>query len=357
MTSQGETLAKNSVLGEKPDNAALREDFYNRASTENLAPLWTVLAGMVPREPTTRAVPTLWPYDRVRPYLLEATDLIGTVEAERRVLILENPALPHEAKITGSMYAGLQVILPGERAHAHRHAAAALRFVMEGTGGWTAVNNEKTEMHPGDFVVTPSWTWHEHGNDGNGPVVWLDGLDIHIVNLLDTGFREDNHEQPHLAERPFEASMFEAGMNLLPMDADRTRHTSPIFNYTYAKSREALHGASRFRDIDPARGFMMRYVNPLNGDWAMATVATWLQLLPKGNATAPYRSTDGTIMVVVEGRGHSVVAGKRIDWKPQDVFAIPAWSEVTHHPDEETVMFGASDRATQEKLGLWRERR
>lgn len=339
------------------DTTAERENFYMRAADARLAPLWKALKGLVPSEPATSALPVSWKYDEVRPFLVEACSLIGTAEAERRVLMLENPGIPTGGKITGSLYAGLQIIQPGETAPPHRHAASALRFIIEGEAGWTAVAGERTMMKPGDFVVTPAWEWHDHGNDGAGPVVWLDCLDVHIVNLLDCGFREDPHQRGELAERPAGASVFEYGMNLLPMDADGSRLTSPIFNYPYARTREALAGLRRSRPIDPWTGYKLRYSNPVNGDWAIATIATWMQLLPAGFETAPLRSTDGSVLVVVQGSGHSMVGGTRIAWSQGDVIAVPAWTWVTHHGTSEAVLFGASDRATQEKLGLWREQR
>ena len=335
---------------------AERQLFYERARVAHLAPLWEVLRGLVTREPQTPALPAQWRFADVRPYLLEAAQLIGTAEAERRVLVLENPGLPGESRITRSLYAGLQIVLPGETAPAHRHMAAALRFVIEGHGGRTSVDGETTVMHPGDFIVTPSWAWHEHANVGDEPVIWLDGLDIHLVNLMDTSFREDEHECPPLPRRPNDASWLETGLNLLPIDIDRSRITSPLFNYPYQRTREALDGLSRLRAPHPVHGHKMRYTHPLNGDWAMPTIATWAQCLPAGFDTAPAHSTDGTLLVVVEGRGHSVIGGQRFDWGPKDVLVVPSWCPVSHHAAEESVLFGASDRATQEKLGLWRER-
>ena len=299
----------------------------------------------------------MWRFGDVRPFLLEAAELIGTEEAERRVLMLENPGLPGEAKITRSLYAGLQIIKPGEFAPRHRHTASALRFIIQGTGGWTSVDGERTYMEPGDFVVTPSWTWHEHGNEGSEPVIWLDGLDIHIVNLLDAGFRQDHADHPAPAERNTGISNCTFGLNMLPVDCDRTATTSPLFNYSYARSRQALHDHSRGAACDPHFGYRLRYANPLNGDWAIPTIATWLQLLPKGLQTTRVRSTDGTIFVVVEGRGRSVIAGTSIDWAKGDIFVVPSWSEVRHEAIDEAVLFGASDRVVQEKLGLWRELR
>ncbi|MGK2909485.1 MAG: gentisate 1,2-dioxygenase [Sphingobium sp.] len=340
-----------------PRKEGALEDFYVRADRLGLSPLWLSLAGLVPAEPKSPAVPSIWRYADTRPYLIEASSLIGTEEAERRVLMLENAALRGEAKITRSLYAGLQIIQPGEVAHRHRHAASALRFIIEGQGGWTSVDGERTYMEPGDFVVTPSWTWHEHGNEGTGAVVWLDGLDVHIVNLLDASFRQDQDDAPAPPQRLTGASERQFGANMLPVNCNRNRITSPLFNYPYAKAREALSGLARDMPCDSHFGYRLRYSNPLNGDWAIATIATWMQLFPTGFRTADYRSTDGTLFVVVEGAGRSNIGGVSLQWTKGDVFVVPSW--VTHHHEmfEESVLFGASDRAVQEKLGLWREHR
>ena len=149
--------------------------------------------------------------------------------------------------------------------------------------------------------------------------------------------------------------MAEAGANLLPIDHRHRGQTSPIFNYPYARTRESLDRLSRFRPINEWHGHKMRYVNPLTGGWAMPTLATCMQLLPKGFETRPYRSTDSTVFVAVEGRGHSIVAGQRFDWEPHDIFVVPSWSHVTHHAGEESTLFSYSDRAVQEKLDLLRE--
>lgn len=97
---------------------------------------------------------------------MQAGAVITAEEAVRRVLVLENPGPPGKSSTTPNLYAGLQLILRGEIAPSHRHTQSALRFVIEGKGAWTAVNGEQTTMHPGDFIITPSWTWHDHGSPG-----------------------------------------------------------------------------------------------------------------------------------------------------------------------------------------------
>jgi gentisate 1,2-dioxygenase len=332
-----------------------RSDFYARAGQQHLAPLWRVLHGLVTETPVPRCVPAHWRYSEVRPYVMEACGLISTEEAERRVMVFENPGLPGQSRITQSLFSGFQIILPGEIAPAHRHVASALRFIIEGKDAYTAVGGERTMMEPGDFVITPSWTWHDHGNLGTEPMIWLDGLDMHIVNLFAASFREGYPGKVHPTDRPEGAAMAEAGSNLLPVDQVYGTQTSPIFNYPYRRTREALDKLSRFREINAWHGHKMRYVNPVNGGWAMPTIATWMQLLPKGFATRPYRSTDSTVFVVVEGSGSSTVGDQVYTWGPHDLFVVPSWTKVTHSAASDAVLFSYSDRAVQDKFDLLRE--
>jgi len=332
-----------------------RLDFYARAGEQHLAPLWRVLGGLVPETPKPKSVPAIWKYAAVRPYLMEACKLIGAAEAERRVMVLENPGLPGQSRICESLFAGLQIILPGEIAPAHRHAASALRFIIEGKNAWTAVAGERTMMEPGDFVITPSMTWHDHGSRSDAPMVWLDGLDMHIVNLLSASFRDGYPEKEHPLTRPERAAEWEFGANLVPVNSAHGSQTSPIFNYPYGKTREALDGLARIREPDPWHAHKMKYINPVNGGWAMPTLSTWMQLIPKGFKTAAYRSTDSAIFTVVEGKGRSHIGKQRFDWGPHDIFIAPSWIPHAHEAAEDAVIFIYSDRVVQEKLDLFRE--
>jgi gentisate 1,2-dioxygenase len=344
-------------MDEAPVRTPEREEFYRELVPHNMAPLWEVLRALVTREPQTPCVPALWRYDAVRPYLMRAGALISAKEAERRVLILENPALAGKASITHTLYAGLQLILPGEVAAAHRHTQSALRFVLEGEGAFTAVDGERTYMKPGDFVITPSWTWHDHGNDSDAPMVWLDGLDIPLVALLDASFMEPGNAEQQMVTRPPGDSLARFGAGLLPVDWRPTTKTSPVFNYPYERTRDALETLKRSAEWDPCQGLKLRYVNPATGDYAMPTMATFMQLLPKGFAGASYRSTDGTVYVCVEGQGETRVGGESFAWGPRDVFVVPSWARYSHQAGHDSVLFSFSDRPVQEKLGLWREER
>lgn len=289
--------------------------------------------------------------------MLEAAGLITAEEAERRVLILENPGLRGQSKITTSLYAGIQLVMPGEVAPAHRHSQSALRVILEGKGAHTTVDGERTVMAPGDFVITPSMTWHDHGNASGEPIFWLDGLDIPMVQFFDASFAEGfGEEQQPITRQPGD-SFARFGHNLLPVDLKRATQVSPVFNYPYEHTREALETMKKRNEWDSCHGLKLRYANPVSGDYAMPTIGTFIQLLPKRFHTSQYRSTDATVFVPIEGRGRSRVGDQVFEWKPKDIFVVPSWHWVSHEADEETVMFSCSDRPVQEKLDFFRDDR
>ena len=344
-------------MQQTPRDTPERRAFYEKIDKSNMTALWTVLSSLITPEPKSACRPFLWRFAEIRTAMMEAGKLITAKEAERRVLILENPGLRGQSKITTSLYGGVQLVMPGEVAPAHRHSQSALRFVLEGAGAYTAVNGEKTHMQVGDFVITPSQAWHDHGNATDQPMFWIDGLDIPLIQFLDASFLEhlDQDEQP--ISRPEGDALARYGANMLPEGRQARSVTSPIFNYPYARSREALEHMRRSGEWDACHGLKMRYINPETGDHAMPTIGTFLQLLPKGFKTSRYRSTDATVFSCVEGRGRTRVGDTVLEWGPKDIFVAPSWKPVVHEADADAVLFSFSDRPVHEKLGVWREDR
>jgi gentisate 1,2-dioxygenase len=340
----------------KPETSEERREFYARLEKKNTTPLWETLAQLFPPEPRPACVPTFWNYaDDIRPLLLEAGRLITAKEATRRVLVLENPGIRGTQQITQSLYAGIQCILPGEIAPTHRHTASAIRFVIEGSGAYTAVDGERTTMHPGDFILTPSWTFHDHGNPSDAPCMWIDGLDFPIVNMLDTAFGEGYPEELQPVSKKEGDALLRYGANMLPVEHRPQRPSSPIFNYPYSRTREALDGLHRNGPVDPCQGIKMQYVDPATGGYPMPTIAAFMQLLPASFRGKAHRSTDSTIYSVVEGHGRTRIGTTTFDWKEHDIFVIPSWHAVSHEADTESVIFSFSDRPIQKTLGFWRE--
>jgi len=329
-----------------------RAHFYNEIGALNMKPLWERVMRL---KPGTAAVPAIWRWAEVRPLLMHACELITAKEAERRVLMLENPALEGTTFITTTLFAGLQAILPGEIAPTHRHTPNALRFIVEGEGAYTAIDGERAMMKPGDFIVTPGWTWHDHGNVGTKPVVWLDGLDIAFANIMGAHFREDYPEESQRLSKPDGHSAARYGANLLPLDQGSQGHASPILSYPYERTRAALEQLAKDAEPHPSHGWKLRYANPATGGHAFSTMAVFMQWLPKRFAGGKYQSTDGTVFCVVEGKGSVEFSETQFDFAPRDVFVVPAWEPYRLKARADCVIFSYSDRAAQEALGFWRE--
>jgi gentisate 1,2-dioxygenase len=323
-------IMTSSTFHSKPETSDARREFYQRLGKYNAAPLWEVLGEIVGAKPNPASVPALWRYDELRPFLMESGELITAREAERRVLMLENPGFRGLSRITQSVYAGLQLVLPGEFTDSHRHAACALRFIMEGEGAYTAVDGERATMHFGDLILTASWTFHDHGNPGDVPVVWLDGLDIPIVNFFDSSFAE------HLPDEATQTSV---------------HSSSPSFAFPYGPAREALF---QNKSLHPCHGHKIEYLNA-TGASVTATLGAFLQRLPSGFRGAAYRSTDSTVYCVAEGQGTSRIGDRSFEWAARDIFVVPSWYPVSHEASEDSVLFSFSDRPVQKALGLWRE--
>ncbi len=346
---------ETTTLYPKPETSAEREEFYQRLDQKSSAPLWQSLGELIPPEPHTQCIPAIWRYEEMRPLLMEAGRLITAHEAARRVLVLENPGVRGASRITQSLYSGFQLVLPGEITPTHRHTASALRFVIESKAGYTAVDGERTTMQPGDFILTPSWTFHDHGNPGDTPVVWLDGLDIPIVNLFDTSFAGHYTEEIQPVTKKEGDALVRYGANMLPVDYEPNGLAAPVFNYPYSRSREALERLYRNGPVHPSHGVKMQYINPATGGSPMPTIGAFLQLLPAGFRGTASRSTDATVYCVAEGGGLSRVGESSFEWRKNDVFVVPSWYPVSHEAQGDAVLFSFSDRPVQKVLGLWRE--
>ena len=341
------------------DQRSQLDALYRQMEPEGLYPLWEKLSALVLPQPDSPAKAHKWSYDRARQYLLRAGDLISAKEAERRVLILENPGLPGQSAITPSLYAGLQLILPDEIAPAHKHSQCALRFVMEGEGAYTSVDGEKAVMRAFDLVLTPGGQWHDHGNPSGKPMIWLDGLDIPTVRHFDASFAEHYPEDQYPEQAPPGDSLNRYGRNMRPLkghSADRRPAQQPLFHYPYAEWRPALDAlAASGAAPDPHVGHALEFLNPVNGGPIMATISAHVRLLPAGFETRDRRSTDGTVFVVVEGEGEALVEGETIALKPRDLLVVPSWKALRFKAASRLVLFGYSDKACQEKLNLYRE--
>ena len=356
-TTKQPALKTNGRPGPKHNIDAMRDAYYDRISKFGMAPLWKVMKSVVTKEPVTRCAPVVWHYDDVKSLVMESGGLISAEEAQRRVLVLENPSLRGESRATNTLFAGIQMILPGEVAPAHRHVSSAIRFVLDGEGAYTSVEGEKAFMSPGDFVITANWAPHDHGNPSKKPMLWLDVLDFPAVNFFEASFADypDEKDKMQNTTRGDGDSVAFYASGVLPDGAPVHLNRSPVINYTYARTRPVLDRLKRAGEVDRSHGARVRYANPINGGPVLPTMGASLALLPKGFKGEKYRATDGTIFVCTEGGGTTTVEDQVLEWGPNDVFVVPPWKRYSHHAPKESVLFSISDRPAQEALGIWRE--
>jgi gentisate 1,2-dioxygenase len=348
-------MAKVTGIGSTRDQA-LPEAYSEALERRSLGPLWTALHALIPPERGSRAIPHCWRWAELRPLLLEAARLVEMERAERRVLALCNPGLGGAYAITSTLFAGLQIILPGEAAPSHHHTPAALRLIVEGQGAFTTVEGVKCGMEPGDLIITPPMRWHDHGHEGTEPVVWLDGLDIPLVRGFDASWgspmrsAKDPSTVTDSSQDEFTAS------GLVPRVSRYEEIGYPQIRWPWRTVRPAL---ARMAETAPAwQAVVLRYVNPKTGAPPLATMGAEAHWLRPGEATRPERATASRVYQVVEGRGQSRIGEAVLAWEPGDTFVAPPWHWIAHHNGSSSApacLFQFNDEPAVRALGLWQE--
>jgi gentisate 1,2-dioxygenase len=298
-----------------------------QASDLGASALWAA-TNRPPREPAPAAIPFVWKYAALRSLLLRAAELISAEEAQRRVLRLDNPGL-ESGRTTDTLFAGLQCILAGERAPAHRHTPFALRLVLEGTGAYTSVDGERLWMEPGDLILTPSWRYHDHGKIGDGPMIWLDGLDIPLFRFMGITFQEAwTVARETLTDAPPDSNL----------------------RFSWVDMRARL-------DAELGPYAALPYLDRYTGAQISKTIGARAERLSGGVRSPGRRMTASNIFNVIAGRGRTIVGATTLEWEQGDTFAVPAWYPHAHEAlgAETAYLFSYSDRPMLESLGIYRE--
>ena len=332
-------------------DTATSSEFHAACATANVAPLWERYHRRQDNKP--RSEPAFhWSWSSLEPMLDRAVAATSTDVSERRVLTLNNPAFDADMICaTTNLNAGLQILMPGERARPHRHSMNALRFVIEGSGATTIVDGKPCPMEVGDMILTPAWTWHEHVHEGEGRTVWLDSLDVPIVDHLGAGFFEPG-PVGDVPDLPPDDAFTSAGFAPPDADAMPAADYSPLFRYPRARAEAALAALTPAEDGSRT----LRYVNPATGGAVMSLLDCFLLGLPKGVETKPYRSTSNGVVYVVAGEGATRVGDWHMSWSRNDVFTLPHWNWITHiAASDDTRLFLITDREVLRRLALLRD--
>ncbi len=332
----------------------LPRDYLNQLQEAGVAPLWPMMRNVLPHDrPNPKTEPGVWPYQTLRPLLMRAGELTPVEKAERRVLVLSDPGRGVGAmQATSSIYLGMQLLLPGEAAPAHKHTPSAVRIVVEGEGGYTVVDGERLPMEEGDLVMTPGGDWHDHGHDGDDPVVWLDALDLPLFVYLEGSYAVEGELQAQ-RNRPDASLMEYAAAGMVPSRMrNRPVRRYPMMRYPWAAAKAALRALAEHGE--PAE---LDYVNPETGADVLPTLGfTAMMLRPGERLTPPLRSSSGAFHVVT-GSGTTTVNGKQIPWQDKDTFTAPVFSDIIHQAETESFLIHIHDRPLQHRLGYYEERK
>ena len=335
----------------------LPADYREALTQQNLVPLWPSLRAVLPPgkpQPRTRA--THWSYEALRPLLMKAGELTPIEKAERRVLVLANPGHGLEKmQASAAMYLGMQLLLPGEWAPAHRHTPNAVRMVVEGEGAWSTVDGEKCPMRRGDLILTPTGLWHEHGHDGHEPVVWLDVLDLPLVYFMEASYHVDGGRQP-VKPQHGERAYARAGVVPTPV-FERSRKAYPMLRYPWADARAALESLAA--DQPGLDAVQVTYTNPETGGHAENILGFYALLLRPGQTLRlPVRSP-ATVFHVIEGGATVQVEDQRFALAEADTCCAPGYSAVTlgnASCSEPSFLFIADETPLHQKLGVFEVR-
>ena len=298
--------------------------------------------------------PYLWKWEPLLDGLLKASETIGIEQAERRAIRLVSPHLPLKST-SHTLQFTFSIVNPGEVARAHRHNMAAIRFVVQGKGAYTAVDGEKFPMEEGDLILTPNWTWHEHHNESEDPIVWLDGLDGPLIQSLNVLFFEDYEKEEQPITRQTGESLSRLGFARSPKKVRDHEHGVP-FRYAWKDTYRALKTMGD-SDRDPYEGALLRYVNPTTAGFTYPTMSCEIQLFKPREKTKIHRHTSTALYDVFKGQGRTAVGEGHLDWKKGDSFVIPLWQWHSHEnlADDEAILFSINDRPVMEGLQLYRE--
>jgi gentisate 1,2-dioxygenase len=299
--------------------------------------------------PETTVQPCLWKWKDLYESLMRAGEVVSLEQAERRTVRLLNPALRDRQATTHTIHFSFQYVKTGEHARPHRHTAAAFRFILRGSGAYTTVNSQKCVMEQGDLILTPQLSWHDHTNDSGKPIIWLDGLDIPLVQSLHQLLFEPHPEYAQLiTETSEEVALAQ------PIGTS----AAEFFHYKWSDTYRSLSALVEAANPDRFDGYFFEYRNPATGGSTMPTIQCALSLFRPGQETEAHRHTSTVIYHAFRGSGSSFVGDERFDWEAGDSFVVPLWyphRHVNRAASEEAILFSMSDQPVLKSLGLYRE--
>jgi gentisate 1,2-dioxygenase len=335
----------------------LPAEYVADLKAQNLVPLWPSLRALLPPNiPRVNTRATHWSYKAIKPLLLKAGELTPIEKAERRVLVLANPGHGlDKMQASAAMYLGMQLLLPGEWAPSHRHTPNAVRMVVEGKGAWTNVDGEKCMMQRGDLILTPTGLWHEHGHDGNAPVIWLDVLDLPLVYYMEASYHVNGGRQT-IKQSNGEKIYARGGVAPTAL-FERSSKSYPMLRYPWADVRASL--VSLATEQPNLADVQVTYINPETGGDAENILGFYAMMLRPGQTLKlPVRSP-AVVFHVIEGGATVQVEQQCFNLVEADTCCAPGFTSVAltnASSTEPAFLFLADETPLHKKLGVFESR-
>jgi len=350
----------NAMQAAAPEEEAALAELYESMHQKHMIPLWTQIDDLMPNEPSPNAVPHMWRWSDILPVAEKAGELVPVGRGgERRAIALANPGLDGRPFITPTLWAAIQYLGGHEVAPEHRHSQNAFRFVVEGEGVWTVVNGDPVAMRRGDLLLTPGWNFHGHHNDTEHPMAWIDGLDIPLVQYLDTGFfefgidRVTDEASPDISR----SERLWGNPGLRPVSAVDDTINSPVGAYRWEYTDRALREQLKLEDegqpatVEPGHA-AVRYINPTTGGDIMSTIRAEFHRLRAGTQTRPTREVGSSVYQVFSGRGEFLLDGVKNTVETGDILVVPSWTQWQINAETEFDLFKFGDQPVIERLNF-----
>jgi gentisate 1,2-dioxygenase len=311
--------------------------------------------GLTP-QPRTKA--WLWRWNEVYSIAERAGELIPIDRGgDRRAIALANPGQNGMPYATSTLWAAVQWLNGREIAPAHRHTSQAIRFIIDGAGSYSTVEGDKVFLERGDLVLTPPWTWHDHGSESDERAIWMDALDIPLNNYLDGPFFEPYPDERQHVEKLLNGSVLKYGVGQMrPAWEPPTTAYSPIMVYKWADTDRALNNVAQTGG-DVHDDVILEFINPHTGSPVMKSFTCSIQMLRPGIHTQAHRHTGSWVYLCFEGSGATIIDNVRFDWSAGDMFVLPSWAVHEHlngSDTERAVLFAVHDTPLLQAVDKYR---
>jgi gentisate 1,2-dioxygenase len=299
-------------------NQDIRAPYYGELGRLSFSPGWARPEPAMWPLPKPKFRPAVWRYAAAKAALDQAGEFVPVEQAERRNLIMVNPAQDNPYGTSRNIVSAYQMVKAGEKARSHRHSPAALRLVVEAEPGtYTVVNGARVDMAPGDVVLTPSWCWHGHANESDTTSYWIDFLDVPFVQHSEAMFFE-----PH-----------PAGFEPI------TKNGPSPYRIPAA---DVLGSGNDAKSVEIAKD-------------VMPTIGLHLMRLPAGERRDVAKTTVNNLYSVITGKAHvKIEDGTDETILIGDVITVPCWHAHTIEADGDTTLLRVTDEPIMAKLGLVR---